>query len=203
MGDNEPIVEVEGAEESSNRTFMLLALGLGALFILGLICIVAVFFLQRNQGNTQSVNQTIAARNATVIAGATRAAQPSATPAPTETLLPSATPAPTDTSTPVVVSTPTTTETAPPTVAGTPGKTATPTRTTVPSRTVAPTRTTGPSRTPAAIAANQTPGAFSETATAEAGTTPQSGIGGVGWVAAAGVLAAALFIARRLRLAQR
>jgi serine/threonine protein kinase len=70
--------------------------GMGALFVVGLVCIAAVFFVQRSQATSvQATNTAQAAKNATVAAGATLAAQPTATPAPTE--LP---PAPNETSIP-------------------------------------------------------------------------------------------------------
>ena len=57
----------EDGGESSNRTFMMLALGLGGLFIVGVICIVAIFFYQQNQRSAQVASATaMAAKNATV-----------------------------------------------------------------------------------------------------------------------------------------
>ncbi len=191
MGDNEPIVETveEGGEESSNRTFILLALGLGALFLLGLIAIVVVFLVQRStNANTQAVNATQSARNAALIAAATGSAMPTETPLPTETPVPPTEIIPTATNTSVVVSSPTPSNTPGPT--NTPGKpTATPTKTRTPTRTRAAVSSTS--------GGNQTPEATVES------STPASGIGGFGWVAMAGVLVAAVFVARRLRLSQR
>jgi len=184
--EEEPMVgvpeEEEGAE-SSNRMFMLLALGLGALFVVGLICIGAVFFMQQGQSNQQraALATQLARQTAAAIA-----ALPTATPpAPTDTPVP---PTPTSvppTNTPVVPTPtlPAPTETVMPTAAGVSKATA----------------TAGPGTKVAA--ATSAPGAAA-TATTEAGSTPQTGVGGVEMVLAAGALLVVLFAARRLRLAQ-
>ena len=176
----------EETGESSNRMFMILAGGLAALFVGGLICIAAVFFMQRNQAaSTQAVNATQAAKNSTVVAGATLAAQPTAILAPTELPpAPTATEVP-PTSAPVVEASPTTASAE-----------AKPTET--PSPAVTPTAAKAtPTSTPRSVASVASP-----TPTAESGTTPQTGMGGFGMVLAAAVLLVVLFAARRLRLSQ-
>ena len=191
MEDNEPMLdEPEEGGESSNRMFIILAASLGGLFVVGLICIVAVFFIQRGQpGGSQTVaNATIAAKNAAIIATGTAAAQPTEAPLPTDMPAPTDTPAPPPTNTPVVVTPvpPTATEAPLPTAAPvTPGKaSATPTKA----------KPTGTSSAASASGATVT-------ATPE-GVVAQTGVGGFGLVAVAAALVAVLFIARRIRLVQ-
>jgi cytoskeletal protein RodZ len=197
MEDNEPMVdENEEGGESSNRMFVILAASLGGLFVVGLICIVAVFFIQRGQaGGSQAVaNATIAAGNAATIAAATAAAQPTEVPLPSDTPAPTDTPAPPPTNTPVVVTPapPTATEAPLPTAAPvTPGKaSATPT-------TAKPTSTSSAASGGTAAAS----GGVAATGTPE-GNISQTGVGGFGLVAVAAALVAVLFIARRVRLVQ-
>jgi hypothetical protein len=87
----------EAPEQSSNRTFILVALGLGGLFIIGLICI-AIVALVIVPGQSGSRNQTataIAQNNADVRTQAFLQANPAtATPLPTDTEVPSDTPPP-------------------------------------------------------------------------------------------------------------
>jgi len=191
MEDNEPMDEPEEGGESSNRMFIILAASLGGLFVVGLICIVAVFFIQRGQaGGSQAVaNATIAARNAATISAATAAAQPIEAPLPTDTPSPTDTPVPPPTNTPVVVTPapPTATEAPLPTAAPvTPGKaSATPTK-------AKPTSTLSAASASGGVAATTTP----------EGKMSQTGVGGFGLVAVAAALVAVLFIARRIRLVQ-
>jgi len=163
----------EESGESSNRMFMILAGGLAALFVVGLICIAAVFFMQRNQvAGVSATNTAQAGKNATVIAGATLTARPTVTLPPTE---PPPTPTATEvppTSAPIVTASPTTTS----------GTAVSPTAT------KATSTATLPSPSP--------------TGTPESGTTPQTGMGGFGMVLAAAALLVVLFAARRLRLSQ-
>jgi cytoskeletal protein RodZ len=184
--DDEPMegVPEEESGESSNRMFVILAAGLGGLFVVGLICIGAVFFYQQNQQASQrAIAIAQSTKNAATIATATAAAMPTNTPLPTEPPLPTAEPpAPTDT--PTVVSTPTPAETPLPTVPAATGK---------------PAQTMTPAKTPAGTAA----AASSELTPTPEGSTPSTGFGGLGLVLAAGVLVIALFAARGLRLAQR
>ena len=196
MEDNEPMVdENEEGGESSNRMFIILAASLGGLFVVGLICIVAVFFIQRGQsGGSQAVaNATLAAKNAATIAAATAAAQPTEVPLPPDTPAPTDTPVPPPTNTPVVVTPapPTATEAPLPTAAPvTPGKaSATPT-------TAKPTSTSA-----SASSGTAASGGVAATATPE-GNMSQTGVGGFGLVAVAAALVAVLFIARRIRLVQ-
>jgi hypothetical protein len=66
MQDETMIDETEEESgESSNRMFMILAGGLAALFVVGLICIAAVFFVQRNQA--ASIQATNAAQAASLV----------------------------------------------------------------------------------------------------------------------------------------
>lgn len=88
-------------EESSNRTFLMVAGGLGGFALLSLICLAAVFFL-RSDGGEVAANPTADAINAnnTEVAlaaeqtGTAVAQLPTNTPTPeiTDTLVPSATP---------------------------------------------------------------------------------------------------------------
>jgi cytoskeletal protein RodZ len=193
MEDNEPMVgEPEEGEESSNRMFIILAVAMGGLFVLGL-CLIAgyVLFIQRpQQARVQTAATAAAAQNATTIAQMT--AGPSPTDTPTETPVPTNTPEATATNTPVVVLTATPTETPLPTVPVTPGK-----------ATATATKTKAPTNTPKSTVSGSSSGSSEVTPTAESGSTPATGIGGFGLVAVAGVLVIALFAARRLRLAQR
>jgi len=183
--DDEPMADVpeEESGESSNRMFVILAAGLGGLFVVGLICIGAVFFYQQNQQASQrAIAIAQSTKNAATIATATAAAISTETPAPTQP--PPATEPPAPTNTPTVVNTPTLTETPLPTVPAATGK---------------PAQTTTPAKTPAGTAA----AASSELTPTPVGSTPSTGIGGLGLVLVAGVLVIALFAARGLRLAQR
>ena len=183
--DNEPMVgePEEESGESSNRMFVILAAGLGGLFVVGLICIGAVFFYQQSQQQSQRAAAIAqSTKNAATMATATAAAMPTSTPLPTEPPPPTEEPA-TPTDTPTVVNTPTPTETPLPTVPTTPGR---------------PAQTLTPAKTPAGTAA-----AASEVTPTPGGSTPSTGIGGLGLVLVAGVLVIALFAARGLRLAQR
>jgi hypothetical protein len=197
MEDNEPMDEPEEGGESSNRMFIILAASLGGLFVVGLICIVAVFFLQRGQaGGSQAVaNATIAAKNAATISAATAAAQPTEVPLPSDTPAPTDTPVPPPTNTPVVVTPapPTATEAPLPTAAPvTPGKaSATPTKA-KPTSTLSAASASGGTAASGGVAATSTP----------EGKISQTGVGGFGLVAVAAALVAVLFIARRIRLVQ-
>ena len=181
--DEEPMVgepEEEGAE-SSNRMFVILAAGLGGLFVIGLICIVAVFLYQQSQQNAVKAAAVATSAKATALNAPATA---TFTPGPTETPAPTDTPEPTATNTPVVVDTLAPSETPLPTVPVTPGM-----------PTATPTSTKSPTATKVGV---KTPSA---TSTSEG--TPQTGVGGLGVVLAAGVLVIALFAARGLRLSQR
>lgn len=196
--EEEPMVgtpeEEEGAE-SSNRMFMILALGLGGLFVIGLICIGAVFFMQQGQANQQkAANATIIAKNTAAVLAATASAMPTETIPPTETPVPPTPVLPTNTP---VVSTPTV-----------PAPTETAMSTAVASSKATATATTASATQVAAVASPGSSGGVAATApaptsTAATGETPATGVGGFGMVLVAAMLLAVLFAARRLRLAQR
>lgn len=84
-------VAEEAPEQSSNRTFILVALGLGGLFVIGLICIAVVAFVvlpSRTAGRDQTAT-AIALNNASVLTEAVLTANPPTdTPVPTDTALP-------------------------------------------------------------------------------------------------------------------
>jgi hypothetical protein len=95
----------EAPEQSSNRTFILVALGLGGLFVIGLVCIgLYLFVIRPNQGS--SVQQTSVAQltqNAIVQTEAfLQANPPTDTPAPTDVPPPTNTPEPLPSDTPVI-----------------------------------------------------------------------------------------------------
>lgn len=129
-------VAEEAPEQSSNRTFILVALGLGGLFVIGLICIAIVAFVVlpgRSAGRDQTAT-AIAQNNSDVLTQAVLIANPATeTPPPTNTEPPTATSEvllPLASDTPVLA----------------PGG---PTDTPIPSNTVGPSPT--PSRTPTRI----------------------------------------------------
>ncbi len=216
----DPEEEEAAPEESQNRTFMLVAIGLGGLFIVGLICIAlyAFFVAPQQKAAREAQVAAINATNTQVAIDAANTANP-----PTE-VVPTSLPLPTFTDTPSVTETPVIPAGGPtevPTITNTPGPTFTPSRT--------PTRATvggtvlapgGTSVTPTRVVgtATRTPGAV----TAAPGGTPLSGIGGgvgvtptatalpntgfmdevgaPGLFIAALALVAVLVLARRLRL---
>jgi len=129
-------ISEEAPEQSSNRTFVLVALGLGGLFVIGLICIAIVAFvvLPGRTAGRDSTATAIALNNASVLTEAVLTANP-----PTDTPVPTETPLPTDTEAPIEVlpsDTPVIALTAP-------------TDTPVPSDTAGPSPT--PSRTPTRV----------------------------------------------------
>lgn len=86
-------------EESGNRTFMLVAGGLGGFALISLICLGLVWYFRGGGGPATDVNATAAAINArnTEVAQAAEgtAAALALTPTVTQTLAPTATPSPT------------------------------------------------------------------------------------------------------------
>jgi hypothetical protein len=129
-------ISEEAPEQSSNRTFVLVALGLGGLFVIGLICIAIVAFvvLPSRTAGRDSTATAIALNNSSVLTEAVLTANP-----PTDTAVPTETPLPTNTEEPLVVlpsDTPVIALTAP-------------TDTPVPSDTAGPSPT--PSRTPTRV----------------------------------------------------
>jgi len=58
--------EEEAAAESSNRTFMYVAIGMGALIIISLICLIAYVLMNRANGGGQSARDQRATENASV-----------------------------------------------------------------------------------------------------------------------------------------
>ena len=87
-------VAEEAPEQSSNRTFILVALGLGGLFVIGLICIAIVAFvvLPRQSAGRDQTATAIAQNNSDVLTQAVLIANPATeTPIPTNTEPPTAT----------------------------------------------------------------------------------------------------------------
>lgn len=125
----------EAPEQSSNRTFILVAAGLGGLFVIGLICIAIVAFVVlpgQNAGRNQTAT-AIANNNSIVLTDAVLTANPATdVPPPTNTEPPTATDAvigPAVTETPVIApGGPTDTPTATDTEGPSPTPSRTPTR---------------------------------------------------------------------------
>jgi outer membrane biosynthesis protein TonB len=221
--DNSPESNGNG-DEQSNRTFRLLMLGMGGLFVLGLV-VIAVIFLTQQGGRAQ-----IAAQNAAIQATNTAVAQlaaitpvpPTATPRPTEaataTLPPTAVPtkpaptvAPTTAPTTAAPSTGSTGTTPEPTKAS--GSAAQPTSQAGSTTGTKPAATaTGSAVKPASTASGSGTGASgsitstgSTTGTVAGGETqvPKTGAGdSLGLLAMAAGLVAVFFVARRLRTTQ-
>ncbi|MDY7078134.1 MAG: hypothetical protein SXV54_14560 [Chloroflexota bacterium] len=180
--------DVEAAEaEGSNRTFIIIAGGLGAVLLLAIIVFAVWAFVLNPQmrADIEAENHAIEAANEATIAAATEAA---------EALIATATVAPTETATPVPTDTPEPTETESPT--------ARPATATSASET--------PTETPAEVAEADTatprPTATSRpTATPRPGTTkkgvPETGIGAVGASVLAVGLLFLLIVVRRMRQA--
>lgn len=211
----EPI-ETEGPlpEEASNRTFIILALALGGVLLLGLLCIggYLVVIAPRQATARQTEVAVVSTNNAQVAAGETAAAiQALSSPTPT--------PAP-PTATPTLVVPPTATHTQPPTATRMP--TNTPTPVTVIQVTASPTPTgptaTGPTPTSATLAGatptriiTRTPTQGGVTA-ARTATPTATGLPTTGFADEAGVpglillgviLIGVVILARRLRLSLR
>lgn len=90
-------VAEEAPEQASNRTFILVALGLGGLFVIGLICIaiVALVILPSRNTDRNGTATAIALNNSAVLTQAVLTANPaSSTPLPTDTPIPTDTPEP-------------------------------------------------------------------------------------------------------------
>jgi len=95
--------EEESSEPGSNRTFMMVAGGIGALIIIGLICVAVYMFVIRPRTSAQTALQT---QTAIALSVANEVAQTETalaliptftdTPAPTNTLVPTETQQPTD-----------------------------------------------------------------------------------------------------------
>lgn len=211
-------------DEQSNRTFRLLMLGMGGLFVLGLI-VIAVIFLTQQGGRAQiaAQNQAIQLTNTAVAQlAAITPVPPTATPRPTEaataTLPPTAVPTkPAPTVAPTTVSAGNTTEGTPAAPStGSPGATLEPTKAggaaggttgTKPAATAA-----GSAVKPASTASGSAAGASGSitstkntTSTVAGGDTqvPKTGAGdSLGLLALAAGLVAVFFVARRLRTTQ-
>ena len=187
-----PEEEEEGAE-SSNRMFMFLALGLGGLFVVGLICIGAVFFMQQGQASqVKNANATQIAQNTAVVKTATAKAMPTATQVPTDTPVPPTSPppptvAPTDAPIAPAPTLPAPTETAMSTAAAAGRTTA-----------AAPAKVAMVTSAPGVSSLSE----VTPVSTPAEGQLSQTGVGGFGMVLAAGVLLVVLFAARRFRLGQ-
>lgn len=204
--DEEPMVdEGDEAAESSNRMFMLLAGGMFAVLVLGLICIGGYAFLQGQQRNNQNAQATAAViKTVTAIAASTIKAMPTNTPAPTDTPMPeppTSTPNPPTPTVQPVTDTP-----APPATATTAGK---PLTTPLSQGTaVASTNATATAGTSSGSGTGSTTGTGPTGAGGGNVTpTPSEGMPGSGWgemgaLFLAVALVAMLFIARSLRGAQ-
>ncbi len=234
MTDFDPDSELEPEEEeeesapeqSSNRTFLIVAIGLGGLFVVGMICIGLYIFLVAPRQQATSATQ-VAAINATNTQVAIDAALtanpitntpvPSDTTPPTDTEVPSITDTPviapggtTDTATATNTSGPTFTPSRTPTAAQQqPGPsggagTGTPTRVvSVGGATVTPTFTRTATRTGTAATSTESSiggGGQTPSPTALPNTGFADEVGGPGLFIAAIVLVAVVFVVRRLRL---
>jgi cytoskeletal protein RodZ len=218
--------EESAPEQSSNRTFLIVAIGLGGLFVVGMICIGLYIFLvaPRQQAAEATRVAAINATNTQVPIDAALTANPI-----TNTPVPSDTPPPTDTQAPSITNTPViaaggTTDTA--TVTNTSGPTLTPSRTPTAAQqqpgpsggagTGTPTRVSGGTTTVAGVSGATVTPTFTRTATGTTATgggtgpdasptaLPNTGfadeVGGPGLFIAAIVLVAVVFVVRRLRL---
>jgi cytoskeletal protein RodZ len=221
--DNSPESNGNG-DEQSNRTFRLLMLGMGGLFVLGLI-VIAVIFLTQQGGRAQiaAQNQAIQLTNTAVAQlAAITPVPPTETPRPTAaataTLAPTAVPTkPAPTVAPTTAPAGNTTEGTPATPStGNTGATTAPTKAggsagattgTKPAATTA-----GSAVKPASTASGSAAGSSGSitstkntTSTVAGGETqvPKTGAGdSLGLVALAAGLVAVFFVARRLRTTQ-
>lgn len=234
MTDFDPDSELEPEEEeeesapeqSSNRTFLIVSIGLGGLFIVGMICIGLYIWLvaPRQQGGNATQVAAINATNTQVAIDAALTANPiTNTPVPSDTTPPTNTEVPAITNTPVIApGGPTDTAT----VTNTSGPTFTPSRTPTAAQqqpglsggagTGTPTRVSGGTTTVAGIGGATVTPTFTRTATSAAPSgggagqdltptaLPNTGfadeVGGPGLFIAAIVLVAVVFVVRRLRL---
>jgi len=220
--EEEGIAE-DAPEQSSNRTFILIAVGLGGLFIVGLICIALYAFLivPQQQAGRVATAEAINAANTQVALDAALTANPATnTPEPTFTLEPTTPPevAPSDTPVIAIVG-PSATFTATNTAGPSPTPSRTPTRIGGSAGTAVAAVTTTVTGTPTRIQAGGITATASRTFTATApggvgggGETrtptptalPDTGIadnfGGPGLFILAAALVVVLFFARQLRL---
>jgi uncharacterized surface protein with fasciclin (FAS1) repeats len=96
--DNEPEIEESNGDESSNRSFRFMMIGLFAIGALGVLLIGLIFISKQNSNNQFAQQQLMVQQtNEAVIALSqiTPSPQPTATVAPTNTAMPTNTPAPT------------------------------------------------------------------------------------------------------------
>ncbi|MEK7323645.1 MAG: hypothetical protein AAB217_00125 [Chloroflexota bacterium] len=234
MTDFDPDSELEPEEEeeestpeqSSNRTFLIVAIGLGGLFVVGMICIGLYIWLvapRQQAANATQVASRNAANTQVAIDAALTANPITNTPVPSDTTPPTDTQAPSITDTPVIAAGGTT-DTA--TVTNTSGPTFTPSRTPTAAQqqpglsggagTGTPTRVVGvggatvtPTFTRTATGTG-TAATSTESSTGGGGQTPSptalpntgfaDEVGGPGLFIAAIVLVAVVFVVRRLRL---
>lgn len=202
--DEDIDLEDEGTapEESQNRTFVLVAVGLGGLFIVGLICIGLYAFLvaPAQRAARDATAAAIIAQNTQVAIDAANTANPSTpTPPATDTPVAIALATSAATDTPVIpLAVPSDT----PTITNTPGPSPTPSRTpTRIVRIVTATFTRGPGTgLPSGVGG----GGETQVPTATPTGLPNTGfaddVGGPGLFVAAIVLVAVLVLVRRLRL---
>ncbi|MEK7787247.1 MAG: hypothetical protein AAB658_17745, partial [Chloroflexota bacterium] len=218
--------EESAPEQSSNRTFLIVAIGLGGLFVVGMICIGLYIWLvapRQQAANATQVASRNAANTQVAIDAALTANPITNTPVPSDTTPPTDTQAPSITDTPVIAAGGTT-DTA--TVTNTSGPTFTPSRTPTAAQqqpglsggagTGTPTRVVGvggatvtPTFTRTATGTG-TAATSTESSTGGGGQTPSptalpntgfaDEVGGPGLFIAAIVLVAVVFVVRRLRL---
>lgn len=195
--DNTP----ENGDESSNRTFIIAAAGLGGVFILGLVVLLVVL------GSRQGAREQIENGNGTAAALAAEQTQLAQV---TDTLAPTDTEAPTETPTPsATVALPTQTDTLEPTQLSADvspdASSAAQTTTTVASgaTSAASPATTG---TRAAATTARPAGTTARTTATGGATTgndlPSTGVGDVAGLMFAGFLVLLIVVARRMRVSQ-
>jgi hypothetical protein len=182
-------------EEAQNRTFIILAIALGGVFLIGLLCIgvYIIFIGPRQQQARLAAAAAVMTQNAQIALDATASAMPTSTPPDTPTEPPTATASPTEviivpttppppTSTPTPIQVVQVTDTPSPTGPTPTGPT--PTRTPTPLVGVlTPTRTPTPTRLP------------------DTGFADEVGIPGL--ILLGFALVAVVIVARRLRLSLR
>jgi cytoskeletal protein RodZ len=174
-------------DEQSNRTFRLLALGLGGIAVLGLIVIGAIFLTRQGErANIQATSAAIEATNQAI----TQLAAITPTPPPTDT------PVPTSTSVPP-------SPTLPPTAVPTKAPTNTPSAGVTSEATAKPGSTSGAATSaPKATASSGVTTTTTTTSTVGGGETqvPKTGAGdSLGVLALAAGLVVVFVVARRLR----
>lgn len=190
--------EESAPEQSSNRTFLIVAIGLGGLFAVGMICVVLYIFLvapRQQAANATQVASRNAANTQVAIDAALTANPITNTPVPSDTTPPTDTQAPSITDTPVIAAGGTT-DTA--TVTNTSGPTFTPSRTPTAAQqqpglsggagTGTPTRVTGAGNTDTVTPTPSRTSAQAGTTTTPTGTSATGGGAGLELTATAAAL---------------